>query len=229
MDQYHNANQPGQQLPSKDSGAWDFLNTPAAPPKQPSFFQQQKKLIIIAVLMLLMLVGLAVAAAFSSENSSSNDVSLEGPSTSVPLADYDGEAFRFSHAASLKIDMNEKVEESDGWFVLLSDNIENPSYDIAVETSNNPSIYVDGEEAVNELLPVDITAINPVTTDVAFAGVLAKKTVAEYTTPEGLLNNVVYVHAEINGKYLTVSGTYRATNQEITDSFDAMIGSIALK
>jgi len=226
-------NNPGNQPTSNPGGgpdgAWDFLYNQPDSPKKESFFSRYKKLIIIAGSAFVLLIVLGIVASLSSNGSSTTKTSsLEVPTTTVSTTAYDGKYFSMSYASSLKINADEVLEDEEGWFLQLADDPELPAYDIAVRVSSEVSPYADSEEGVRELIDPGNQPNNVVTTDVLLAGEPTKKSVGEFTND---LDDVylVYTSAQIGDKYITVSGMYSRSNQEINDSFDAMIGSIKLK
>ena len=210
------------------NGAWDFLNTPEPPQKQ-SFFKTNRKIIIIVGLVFGLLILLAVIAAASGGGSVKKPSNLEGPTTSVPTTDYNKETLSFKHASVLNVLVDEQNEEGSGWYVLFNEDKDSSDYNILVKTSTSAPIYADGTEAVSELLDVGVEPTNVVSSDVILAGEHAKKTVGEFTGADGREYYVVYSNAKVGSLYVTVSGTYLKDRQDITDSFDAMIGSIKLK
>jgi hypothetical protein len=225
-----NPNQPPQQSPA-GNGAWDFLYTQQPqPPQKKSFFSEYKKLIIVAVSAVIILVGLTVIASLSSSSDKSQNQQLKAATTTVPMTNYNGQYFTLSYPSSLIINIDETLGEPEGWFLQFADSPENSTYTITVEASTEPSAYADGEQAVNEILYDDhITPTNVVTSDVVMAGTQAKKTVGEYTSSTGEQRYVIYATVQSGTRYITAKGTYPKSSQNITDSFDAMLGSIQLK
>lgn len=227
-------NQPSAQGPSGGNGAWDFLNTPAEPPKKKSLFARNKKLFIIAVSAIVILVVLAVVAATTapqeSDDSSTNGEKPTLATTSVPLTKYDGQYFSVDYASSLKINIDEALEDPDGWFLHFAEDPEFFTYDIAVQAGDEQPAYENGTDAIEAFLAEEgYTPTNVITPAVVLAGVDSIKTVGEYTDSSGSERYVVYATAQVGDKYVIVNGTYPKDNTDIVDSFDAMIGSIKLK
>lgn len=222
----------GQPVQPSNGGAWDFLNSgDPQPPKKESIFKRYKMLIIIAgsSIFLLLLVAILAAASSTGSKTANNDDYIAGPTTSVSTNTYDSEYFSMVYAQALKINIDESVVAPPGWFVQFAEEVEPSPYDIKIQIGNEPSIYESGEEAVSELLEPGVEPTNVVSSDITVAGVAAKKTVGEYTGTQGEERYVVYTTAQVGSEYVIVSGTYPKANQEITDSFDAMVGSIKLK
>lgn len=225
---------PNSQPVAPAGGAWDFLNSnqPLPPPQKESIFKRYKMLIIIAAGSLIFLVLVAILAAASpsknSESGASGDY-IAGPTTSVSTNTYDGQYFSMIYAQALRINIDESVVAPPGWFVQFAEEVEPSPYELSLQIGNEPSIYESGEEAVSELLDPGVEPTNIVTSDITVAGVSAKKTVGEYTGSQGEERYVVYTTAQVGDEYVIVYGTYPKANQEITDSFDAMVGSIRLK
>lgn len=218
-----------QTSPQHYNGAWDFLNTPDQPPKPPSFFARYRKLIIIASVSLFILVGLSVVSVLMAPASDEPAVNLESSATTVELKDYQGSVLSFKYPANLRINLDEAVEEPKGYFVQLAEDSENSTYDIAVQTMQGDSPYQSGEEAVTELLELGLEAKNTVTTDVEMAGGVTKKTLAEYTDAAGIEKYVVYAAVKNGDVTVMATAMYPRDQSEITDSFNALIASIALK
>ena len=229
-----NPNQPSQypsnsMPPNRADNAWDFLSAPE-PLKPPSLYQKNKKFIwLVGGLLgfMLILLIIAVIASPGSDTNGPQNGSLEGPTTEVPTTIYEGEQLSMSYASSLNINIDE-AKEDDGWFINFNDNVDAPSYDLSVDVSFEASPYVDGEDAVREMLEEGQEPSNIVTSEVVMAGFTSQKTVAEFSDEVGQWY-LVYATVEAGDRFLTVSGRYQKQLQEITDSFDAMIGSIRLK
>lgn len=226
-----NSNDHNQQPnnPQAYSGAWDFLNTPDQPPKQPSFFSRYKKLIIIASVSLFILVGLSALSFVFAPQSEESAVNVESSATTVELKDYQGAELTFKYPANLRINLDEAVEEPKGYFVQLAEDSEISTYDVAVQTMQGDSPYTSGEEAVTELLELGEEAKNPVTTDVEMAGGTTKKTIAEFIDSAGTEKYVVYAAIKNGDRTVMATAMYPRNQTEITDSFNALIASISLK
>lgn len=223
---------PQNQIPNNpqpnSNGAWDFLNTPE-PVKPKSFFQRNKKFILIVGISFGILMLAAVLAVATGGGGTKKISNIEGPSTTVPLSSYDKDALSFQHANELNVALDEQNDGEPGWIILFAEEKDSSDYLISVKTSTEAPIYADGVEAVSELLDVDVEPKNVVTTDVVLAGQRAQKTVGEFTGEDGREYYVVYTNTQVGEQYVTASGTYLKEKQNITDSFDAMIGSIKLK
>lgn len=219
--------QPVRQNPNNANGAWDFLNQQAPPPKK-SFFQQNKKLVLAGAIALIMIVVVGILSVVFPDNSKNQDL-VAGATTDVPMTIYDGQYFSMSYASDMQLNLDEPLTEEDGWFVNFSDNPERPSYDISVFVESEAPSYASGVEAINDLFGTNATEAEAVTSAVVLAGIEATKTVLDTTNELGQPAKVVYISTELNEKYISAYGVYPVSNQAISDSFDAMVGTITLQ
>jgi len=222
--QPNNQNIPQQQPNPKYTGAWDFLNTPEQPPKKPSFFDQNKKLVIISALAMVLLLVLSVVAIISAPEQNQNN-SVNGPTTDVPLTVYSGQLFSMSYASTMTIQTDEATEDPLGWFLNFSDNIENPSYDLSVEVNNQYPSFIDGADAIANLVNVSGEGDKEVSR-VSIGGVETDKTTIKTTNNFGEESVAVYAGTQVGNKYVSIYGKYPKNNLDIANSFDAMAGSI---
>lgn len=227
-----NPNQnPHDNLPSiKQPGNWSPLgnySNDLPPPQKQSFFSKYKKLIIVSIIAVLLLIGMAIAGSLSKSKTPkvANKVNVHA-TTNVPLTSVSNAKFSLDYPKSLNI-ISDLATPDDGWLVVLGQNNAPPRIEIAL-TKNAP-FYVNSEEGLTEQQSLGVEPINVITTDVVIAGIQTKKSVGEVTGDDGKQLNTVFTSAKVGDKYIVVSGYYPKDNQDINDSFDAMLGSISLK
>ncbi len=165
-----------------------------------------------------------------SSNSGTVDQSqsaLETPVTEVQMTKYSGQYFSVEHASSLKINIDEALTSSNGWFLHFAEDPEYVAYDLAIQVGDEEPQYDNGSLAVEAFLAEqEYTPDNVTTSAAVVAGVDSLKTVGEYTTTDGQERYVVYATAQVEGEYVIVDGTYPKNNSDIAGSFDKMIASI---
>lgn len=147
--------------------------------------------------------------------------------TTVELADYDKEVFSMRYPKTLSILTDEALDDQAGWYLSLQQTAESSDYEVSVLLSAVAPEYINGEEAVNELVDEgDLTNVQ--TSDVVMAGVRTQRTTAEYTVDEQQYY-IVYAHAQVGDQHIEFTANYDKKRVEITDSMDAVLGSIKLK
>lgn len=225
---------PDTSLPPVDTttqGNWSPVgNTPLQPSPDPRAKRMKIVLISFGVIMTLLVIVAVIAATRGDDQPAAQQQEyIAGPETDVPLTEQDVAKFSMRYPSSLNLAENQELPEENGWFLLLSEeDIENSAYELIVKVSNVEPDYVDGEEAVFEINPVEADPYNLQVSDVVTAGTRAKKTTAEFMNG-GVPYVVAYSMVRVGDRYVEVSALYPKDQEEIVRSFDAMIGSIRLK
>ena len=228
MNPNQNQNQYNNVPSIKQPGDWSPLSNysnDVPPPQKKSFFSKYKKLIIVSVIAILLLIGMAVVASLSKSKTAkvANKVNVHA-TTNVPLTFVSNDKFSLDYPKSMNI-ISDLSTPDDGWLVVLGQNVAR----IEIALTKNAPYYADSEEGLAEQQALGVEPINVTTTDVVIAGIQTKKSVGEVTGDDGKQLNTVFTSAKVGDKYIVVSGYYPKDNQDINDSFDAMLGSISLK
>lgn len=217
-------NQPASDINQFAWSAADLM--PAQAPEDPRA-KMRKRILLIAGVSLGFLVFIAVIASLSSSGSKTpkgTNVYVPGPETQIEQSNYDSDVLTLKYPKSLSIAADDPLEEEYGRSLQLIGNDAN----VGIYISGNVPEYEDNDEAIIEVAPDGVELVNIKTTSALNAGQRSEKITAEYTDAEKEYV-VFYSKGQVGERYVIASGTYLKESKDITDSLDAMLGSIKLK
>lgn len=190
-------------------------------------------MIIVASVALVMLVALGIAASLSpsqDQQAAQTAESTENPTTQVPMSEYEGQYMTVEYPSSLQINIDEAMNDPDGWFLHFAEDPDFVKYDIAVQAGDEQPAYDNGSIGLEAFLSEqDYVPNNVVTEGAVVAGVDSLKTTGEFTAANGEEYYGLYASAEVNGKYVIITAAYPKSNEDITNSIDTLIASVRLK
>lgn len=194
----------------------------------------RKKILIISGVGLAVLMLIAALATVMTEDKSGSSGSLDkskfGPSVySASTAEpemVDNAAFSLTYPKALQKTDDEVFEDQFGGLVSFIDGNDPSEYEIGVLVTDNESEYLSGEDAVVELVEEEVSNVQ--TGDVTVAGTPGKISSGEFTRNKKKWA-VVYSHTKVGEYYVEFTAIYNQEIEYITDSINALLGSIKLK
>lgn len=203
-------------------------NSPYWSAKAQAIMRSKKTLTTYSIILGVLVVS-AVAGAVTILNNSSTDNSSEASQAEQDpnaLVNFDHKAFALSHPAGLKIFDQESFEDGFGGYVMFAESESSGQHSLEVLVSDTEPQFLNGEEAVAELVGEDKTNIN--TRDVTIAGVPSKLVSADFTN-EGREFVVAYSNAKVGERFVEFTAIYSKENQIITNNINTILSTLRIK